>query len=83
MKVFRSRTESDGGDKEVPLFPFEVYLRDMDVDAYADNLLASVTSLKEVQVSLMEDLFECTWQVERRRRESGSFNGTTQNAAAS
>ena len=72
MKVFRGRSESDDGDKsDVPLFPFEIYLRD--VDAYADNLFASVASLKEVQVSVMEDLSECTRQVERRRREPDSL----------
>ena len=74
MTVIRERSKSDDGNKsEVPLFPFEIYLRDMDVDAYADNLFASVASLKEVQVSVMEDLSECTRQVERRRREPDSL----------
>ncbi|KAM5534617.1 hypothetical protein V8D89_011710 [Ganoderma adspersum] len=71
MKVSRSRYESDDGDKELPMFPFEIYLQDMDVDAYADNLLASVASLKEVQVSVTEDdLFERSRTAERRRRET-------------
>ena len=77
MKVFRSRYKSDHGDKELLMFPFEIYLQDMDVDAYADKLLASVASLKEVQVSVMEDnLFERSRTAERRRREPGSSNGT-------
>ena len=83
MKVFRGRSESDDGDKsDVPLFPFEIYVRDMDVDAYADNLFASVASLKEAQVSVMEDLSECTRQVERRRREPDSSNGTDASASS-
>ena len=83
MKVFRGRSESDDGDKsDVPLFPFEIYLRDMDLDAYADNLFASATSLKEVQVSITEGMSECIRQAERRRRESGSPNGTDASASS-
>ena len=82
MRVFRSRYQNDNGDKELPMFPFEIYLQDMDVDAYADNLFASATSLKEVQVSITEGMSECIRQAERRRKEPGSSNGTDASASS-
>ncbi|KAM5538644.1 hypothetical protein V8D89_007673 [Ganoderma adspersum] len=52
--------------EELPPMPFEVYLQDMDVDAYADTLFASAASLKELQVSVVGPK-RCTRQAERRR----------------
>nr|VWO99781.1 Autophagy-related protein 17 [Ganoderma boninense] len=74
MRVVRRRAESDGGN-EMPLMPFEVYLRDMDVDAYGDMLLGNATSLKEAQVSVVEDRDGCTRHAVRRRREPSESAG--------
>lgn len=55
--------------------PFETYLRDMDVDAYADTLFADVPSLKEVQVSVkLDPRDESTRQADRRRMEPEGRN---------
>ncbi|PIL22877.1 hypothetical protein GSI_15573 [Ganoderma sinense ZZ0214-1] len=75
MRVFRDRVERDD-EKKLPLMPFEVYLQDMDVDAYADTLLARAPSLKEVHVSVVEHRDKCTRQADRRRREP-STTGTS------
>ncbi|KAM5538670.1 hypothetical protein V8D89_007699, partial [Ganoderma adspersum] len=68
MGIVRRRKSSVG----LPVMPFEEYLRDMDVDAYANTLFASAASLKEVQVSVVElrGLNECRRQADRKRRES-------------
>lgn len=47
--------------------PFEVYLRDMDVDAYADTLFAEVASLKEVRVAVVSSREGSTRQADRKR----------------
>nr|VWP00899.1 RAS1 [Ganoderma boninense] len=74
MRVARRRAESDGGN-EMPLMPFEVYLRDMDVDAYADMLLANASSLKEAQISIVKDRDGCTRHAVRRRTEPSESAG--------
>ncbi|KAM5538641.1 hypothetical protein V8D89_007670 [Ganoderma adspersum] len=56
MNVVRGRAESGADDEAPPIMPFEVYLQDMDVDAYADTLFAKVASLKEVRVSVLGGL---------------------------
>ncbi|KAM5538653.1 hypothetical protein V8D89_007682 [Ganoderma adspersum] len=43
---------NDGGEGQL-VVPFDVYLRDMDVDAYADTLFASAALLKKLQVSVV------------------------------
>ena len=58
----------------LPPMPFEVYLRNMDVDAYADTLFASAPSLKEVLVSVSGPPDECTRQADRRRTEPEGHN---------
>ena len=54
--------------------PFEVYLRDMDVDAYAEALFAGAASLKEVHVSVVGSQDDCIRQVDRRRTEPNGRN---------
>lgn len=70
MRIFRLRRSGE----DVPIMPFESYLRDMDVDAYADTLLASVPSLKEVQVSVRGSEAGCVRQADRRRTEPDDRN---------
>ncbi|PIL22866.1 hypothetical protein GSI_15562 [Ganoderma sinense ZZ0214-1] len=76
MRVFRDRVERDD-EKKLPLMPFEVYLQDMDVDAYVDTLLARVPSLKEVHVSVVEHRDRCPRQADRKRREPSTAGAAT------
>ena len=75
MGMVRRRNSS----VDLPVMPFEEYLRDMDVDAYADTLFASAASLKEIQVSIVEfqGLKDCTRKADRRRRESPAGTNET------
>ena len=68
MDLVRGRAE--GGYEEPPVMPFEVYLQDMDVDAYADTLFAEVESLKEVRVSVVSSRERSTRQADRKRATS-------------
>ena len=65
MDVVRGRAE--GGYEAPPIMPFEVYLQDMDVDAYADVLFAEVASLKEVRVAVVSPREGSTRQADRKR----------------
>ena len=70
MRTFRFHI----GDEGLPPMPFETYLRDMDVDAYADTLFASVPSLKEVQLSVRGPQRDCMRQADRKRAEPNRRN---------
>ncbi|PIL22902.1 hypothetical protein GSI_15598 [Ganoderma sinense ZZ0214-1] len=74
------RAGSDG-EEPPPTMPFEAYLQDMDVDAYADTLLARVASLKEVQVSVVRLREGPTRQADRKRPQSGGGNLNTTDAS--
>ncbi|KAM5538643.1 hypothetical protein V8D89_007672 [Ganoderma adspersum] len=73
-KSVPARLEESNGDEAAPLMPFEVYLQDMDVDAYADAFVEKVASLKEVQVSVVRPGQGSTRQANRKRMEHGNGN---------
>ncbi|PIL22886.1 hypothetical protein GSI_15582 [Ganoderma sinense ZZ0214-1] len=68
IRDVRTRAERSG-EEGPPIMPFEVYLQDMDVDAYTDALLAKVASLREVQVSVVWPGDGRTRQADRKRTE--------------
>ncbi|PIL22901.1 hypothetical protein GSI_15597 [Ganoderma sinense ZZ0214-1] len=61
--------------EELPPMPFEVYLQEMNVDGYADTLLASVASLQELHVSLVGPR-RCSREAERKRTRDDSRNAS-------